>query len=114
MLKRLTQTFLISLCLATSVQIANAEDKVWRHGASAVGELKYQKGFAHFDYVNPDAPKGGKLDLPASITFDTLNPALAKGDLGAALDPVARTGWLFETLLTTSEDEISSEYGLLA
>jgi microcin C transport system substrate-binding protein len=114
MLKRLTQTFLISLCLATSAQIANAEDKVWRHGASAVGELKYQKGFAHFNYVNPDAPKGGELDLPASITFDTLNPALAKGDLGAALDPVARTGWLFETLLTTSEDEISSEYGLLA
>ena len=53
MLKRLTQTFLISLCLATSAQIANAEDKVWRHGASAVGELKYQKGFAHFNYLNP-------------------------------------------------------------
>lgn len=114
MLNRLTKTALISLSLITSAQIAIAEDKIWRHGASAVGELKYPKDFTHFDYVNPDAPKGGELNLAASITFDTLNPALAKGDLGAGLDPVARSQWLFETLLTTSEDEISSEYGLLA
>ena len=101
MINRLTKTALISLSLIVSTQITIADDKVWRHGASAVGELKYPKDFTHFDYVNPDAPKGGELNLAASITFDTLNPALAKGDLGAGLDPVARSQWLFETLLTT-------------
>jgi microcin C transport system substrate-binding protein len=73
-----------------------------------VGEPKYPEGFARFDYVNPDAPKGGTLRLSEDGSFDTLNPVPAKGDLAVGL------GLVFETLMVSSEDEISADYGLLA
>lgn len=81
---------------------------MWRHSIALIGETKYPKDFAHFDYVNPDAPKGGTLRLTAADTFDTLNTLLAKGDAGTGLDLV------IESLMTTSKDEISTAYGLLA
>ncbi|WP_419907751.1 extracellular solute-binding protein [Hoeflea sp.] len=87
---------------------ANAEDKVWRHSSALIGEPKYPPGFERFDYVNPDAPKGGRVNVTASGTYDTLNPILAKGELAQGL------GLVYETLMTSSEDEISSEYGLIA
>jgi microcin C transport system substrate-binding protein len=49
------------------------------HGFSAFGELKYPKDFTHFDYTNPDAPKGGLLRLGREGTFDSLNPYIVKG-----------------------------------
>lgn len=69
---------------------------------------KYQPGFTHFDYVNPSAPKGGKVTLSAIGTFDNLNPFILKG--------VAATGinMTFDTLLEASADEAFSEYGLVA
>ncbi len=70
---------------------------------------KYKKGFSHFDYVNPDAPKGGRLDLNASMTFDRLNPYLLKGVGADGVD-----GLVFETLMEQSLDEPYSFYGLLA
>lgn len=87
---------------------AAADEKVWRAGLSTVGELKYAEGFTRFDYVNPDAPKGGSLRLSEDGTFDTLNPLLAKGEKAAGLSLV------FESLMKPSLDEISSQYGLLA
>ncbi len=80
----------------------------WRIGISSSGTPKYQPGFTHFDYVNPQAPKGGKLRLSQFDTFDTLNPLLAKGSAGVGLNLV------FETLLKSSLDEVSTSYGLLA
>jgi microcin C transport system substrate-binding protein len=78
------------------------------HGISMYGELKYGPGFDHFDYVNPDAPKGGRIRLGAAPgTFDSFNPYIIKGN-PAALEGVV------ETLLTPSADEPFSEYGLLA
>ncbi len=70
---------------------------------------KYQKGFSHFDYVNPDAPKGGRLNLNGSMTFDRLNPYLLKGVGADGVD-----GLVFETLMEQSLDEPYSFYGLLA
>ena len=70
------------------------------------GEPKYEPGFAHFDYVNPDAPKGGILKLGASGTFDTFNPFNAKGTPGPSAG--------IETLLAQSDDEPFTMYGLLA
>ena len=70
------------------------------------GEPKYGPGFAHFDYVNPDAPKGGILKLGASGTFDTFNPFNAKGTPGPSAG--------IETLLAQSDDEPFTMYGLLA
>lgn len=86
---------------------APAGEKVWRHGLSLMGEVKYPEGFAHLDYVNPDAPKGGIARLPAFGSFDTFNPVSDKGEAGP-------TGLVYETLLTHTMDEASTAYGLLA
>ncbi|POH29880.1 hypothetical protein ATY30_14050 [Sinorhizobium americanum] len=84
------------------------EQPVWHHGLSLVDELKYPPGFAHFDYVNPDAPKGGELRLSQTGTFDTFNPLLVKGETAVGLALV------FDTLMKPAEDKISTAYGLLA
>jgi microcin C transport system substrate-binding protein len=77
-------------------------------GLSIIGPLKYQPGFTHFDYANPDAPKGGAMKLGALGTFDTLNPFVVKGV------PAAGIGEIYDTLMAPSEDEPDSEYGLVA
>lgn len=80
------------------------------HGISAFGDLKYPADFAHFDYVNPDAPVGGEWTgrgTSASNTFDSLNPFILKGEAAQGL------GLLFDSLLTGSGDEADSAYCLL-
>src|SRR5262245_45306659 len=78
------------------------------HGLSMYGDLKYGPGFTHFDYVNPRAPKGGRVTLAAIGTFDTLNPFILKGVAAAGI------GNVFATLTVQSYDEPFSEYGLVA
>src|SRR6266481_2233591 len=78
------------------------------HGMSLFGDLKYGPEFKHFDYVNPDAPKGGSMRSSAIGTFDTLNPYVIKGL------PAAGIGMIFDTLSVASQDEPGSEYGLVA
>jgi microcin C transport system substrate-binding protein len=89
---------------------ANAQEAQWRHGVSLFGDLKYPPGFKHFEYVNPDAPKGGVVRLNAIGTFDNFNLAVGstRGSLAGLLTE------LYNTLLVSSLDEISTEYGLLA
>lgn len=82
------------------------------HGYALWGELKYPPGFAHFDYVNPAAPKGGELRMVSNLrysTFDKYNPYTIKGSPPAYLAQL-----IFETLLVGSMDETASAYGLLA
>ncbi len=82
------------------------------HAYSLWGDIKYPAGFAHFDYVNPSAPKGGELVLVSNLrvsTFDKYNPFTIKGN-----EPAYLSGLLFETLLTSSLDEAATAYGLLA
>ncbi|HYH38316.1 MAG TPA: extracellular solute-binding protein [Azospirillum sp.] len=79
-----------------------------RHAIALYGEPKYGPDFTHFDYVNPDAPKGGKVTLTSIGSFDTLNPYTIKGV------PAAGLGLTYDTLMTSSSDEASVEYGLLA
>jgi len=82
------------------------------HGYALWGDLKYPPGFAHFDYVNPQAPKGGEMRLVSNLrtsTFDKYNPFTIKGNAPAYL-----SGLLFESLLIGSLDETASGYGLLA
>jgi len=82
------------------------------HGYSQFGELKYQPGFEHFEWVNPAAPKGGALELapPLRITnFDKFNPFTLKGTAPPGLGAL-----VFETLLTGTMDEPTAAYGLLA
>ena len=71
-------------------------------------QAKYQN-FNHFDYVNPDAIKGGKIILSAFGTFDSLNPFLLK-----SLSPAQINNLMFDTLMTRSLDEPSSSYPLVA
>lgn len=78
------------------------------HGIAMHGDLKYPADFTHFDYVNPDAPKGGNVRLGSSGSYDSLNGFIVKGVSADGL------GSIYDTLLTSSADEPLSEYGLLA
>ena len=86
---------------------------VWAaHGYALWGDLKYTPNFSHFDYVNPQAPKGGELRLVSNLrvsTFDKYNPFTIKGSAPAYLSDL-----MFDSLLTGSLDETGSGYGLLA
>ncbi len=86
------------------------------HGFAVLGSLKYNPDFKHFDYVNPDAPKGGRLRLWYNGNFDSLNPFILKGHWAAGSNPFGVDGRLltFETLMTGSGDEEDSYYGLIA
>lgn len=82
-----------------------------RHGLSAFGDLKYPPDFSHFDYVNPDAPNGGRLSMIGTagrITFDSFNNFILKGD------PAQGLGFLFDSLMTRALDEPDAVYGLVA
>ncbi len=91
------------------VGLATAQDVITKsHGFSEFDELKYPEGFAHFDYVNPDAPKGGELSYSTQGTFDSFNPFTRQGRAGA------RSAEQYESLLVPSYDEPESYYGLIA
>ncbi len=86
------------------------------HGLSSFGDLKYGPDFKHFDYVNPQAPKGGTLAIQIKQaignqnfdTFNTLNVFVLQGDGAAGM------GLTFDTLMAGSGDEPDSLYGLVA
>ena len=86
---------------------------VWAaHGYAIWGELKYPAGFTHFDYVNPQAPKGGELRLVSNLrtsTFDKYNPFTLRGSAPAYLSNL-----MFDSLLSGALDENGAGYGLLA
>ena len=85
-------------------------ERAWRHGVSLFGELKYPADFKHFDYVNPDAPKGGSVRMIGLGTFDNFNEVVAglKGSLAAF------AGVVSDTLMVSVLDEVETSYGLLA
>jgi microcin C transport system substrate-binding protein len=59
------------------ISAARAGDRNWRHGVSFFDDLKYPAGFGHFEYVNPDSPKGGTAHEIALGTFDNFNSVVA-------------------------------------
>ena len=79
------------------------------HAITMHGDPKYPAGFKHFDYVRPDAPKGGSLSLHVVGGFDNFQPWLPKGQAAAGSQ-----GLVFDTLTVRSKDEPFTEYGLLA
>ena len=96
--------------IVVAVLLMNCE--AWAaHAYSQFGDIKYPAGFKHFEWVNPDAPKGGDIDLvaPLRITnFDKYNPYTLKGTAPPGI------GLVFESLLTGTMDEPTTAYGLLA
>ncbi|MET0676858.1 MAG: extracellular solute-binding protein, partial [Bradyrhizobium sp.] len=87
-----------------------AGEAAWRHALSLFGEIKYPAGFKRFDYVNPEAPKGGTIRQIQIGTFDNFNLVVAgvKGSIAGGVQLV------YESLMTASQDEVSTEYGELA
>lgn len=103
---RLWMSALVAICVGAVTAQAGE-----RHGLSAFDVLKYPADFKHFEWVNPDAPKGGRLALigpAARTTFDNLNAFILKGDAAQGLD------LLFDSLMTRSTDEPDAVYGLVA
>jgi len=84
------------------------EEPQHRHAVSLLGTPKYPADFQHFDYVNPDAPKGGLVRMADIGSFDSLNPILYRGESAAGL------GLIYETLMQDSLEEPSTSYGLIA
>jgi len=96
--------------LGNVVASAKADDKVWKHGLSLFGDLKYPAEFKQFDYVNAKAPKGGTVRLGGFGTFDNFNMVVSgvKGSIAAGINEI------YDTLMVPASDEVSTEYGLLA
>jgi microcin C transport system substrate-binding protein len=89
-------------------EAAPAASQTRRHALSLVGEPKYGPDFKNFDWVNPDAPKGGTLRGFVQGSFDNLNPFTMKGV------PASSLGLIYDGLMARSLDEPSAEYGLVA
>src|SRR4051812_44873317 len=110
----MTRLHVHSLCVAVALAACVAAPAAaWAaHAYAQFGDIKYPAGFAHFEWVNPSAPKGGELQLvpPTRLTnFDKFNPFTLKGSA-----PPGLGGLVFETLLTGTMDEPTTAYGLLA
>jgi microcin C transport system substrate-binding protein len=99
-------------CLCPSLSLAAER----RHGMSLFGDLKYEAAFTHFDYVSPDAPKGGRIVMMAPFwvfnqnpnTFNTLNSFVNRGDAPPRMELT------FDSLMAVAADEPDSMYGLVA
>lgn len=106
---RMSRAVAAALLFCLSMTAAGAGER--RHGLSAFGELAYPADFRHFRYVNPDAPKGGRLSMIGTagvITFNSLNAFIVKGDAAQGLE------YLFDSLMVRAEDEPDAVYGLVA
>eukprot|EP01042_Synura_sphagnicola_P029385 gene29385-37904_t len=105
--------FLFSFLLPALLMVAcGSRAALAEHAFSLYDTPKYPAGFAHFDYVNPDAPKGGTLYLAnpdRGNSFDKFNPFSLKGVAAAGVSNL-----MFETLTINSSDEVATMYGLLA
>jgi microcin C transport system substrate-binding protein len=116
-LKSLLPACVAAALIATPILFASqapaqekTPERVWRHGVTLLGDLKYPPDFKRFDYVNPNAPKGGTVRLTGFGTFDNFNLVVArvKGTIALGI------AGIYDTLLVPSLDEVDSYYGLLA
>ncbi|CAN7613460.1 extracellular solute-binding protein [Phenylobacterium sp. LjRoot219] len=101
-----------SLALGAALSLLVATNAMGAHAIAQFGQPKYPAGFAHFGYVNPNAPKTGEINL-STVTqyssFDTYNPFAVKGKAAPGVQDL-----IFETLTVNSLDEVNTQYGLLA
>ena len=110
-MRRLTPFTVAALAFLSFLPVPNramADESQCHHAMSLVEDPKYGPDFKNFDWVNPDAPKGGTVRQWANGTFDTLNPFSDKGVKAAGL------GLIYDSLFTPSFDEPSTQYALIA
>ncbi|MBS0125301.1 extracellular solute-binding protein [Thetidibacter halocola] len=98
----------VGLLWAADALAESHEAIIQTHGVSTFGDLKYPADFPHFDYVNPNAPKGGEFSTWAFGTFDSLTPYILKGNAAAGATV------FYDTLLSGNLEEPDAMYGLLA
>ncbi|MDR6633258.1 microcin C transport system substrate-binding protein [Phyllobacterium sp. 1468] len=103
----------LAVATAGTFQIAQAAEPEWRSGTSLLGEPKYGAEFKHYDYVNPDAPKGGTLNQTSEGSFDSLNPYVVQGTPASGLGTLGG-GHLYDTLMSQSLDQVGTNYPLIA
>ncbi|QHM74885.1 Oligopeptide-binding protein AppA [Mixta theicola] len=103
LLRLLILTFFVGASLSAQADIIRES-----YAFSELGKPKYEAGFNHYDYANPAAPKGGKITLAVVGNYDNFNLYASRGNPGSGTDK------LYDTLFTTSDDEIGSYYPLIA
>ena len=102
------------LAVAGCVALA-ASEPTFKHGVSFFGDFKYPVGFKHFDYVNPDAPKGGMMVLATDDPWNSFTPYLHKGIVAPGVQhDFGSNPFFYDGLFTASDDEIGTFYGNLA
>jgi microcin C transport system substrate-binding protein len=106
-MKRSALGFML-LALTLLLPFGVAQDVYKGHAISLNGDIKYPADFTHFEYVNPDAPKGGEIVLGAIGNYDSFNGFIAEGATPAGL------GLIYDSLVVGSQDEPFTEYGSLA
>jgi microcin C transport system substrate-binding protein len=105
------QIFKLALLAGLLLASAGAGADNGKHGLSTFGELKYPADFKHFEWVNPDAPKGGRLATIGTVartSFDSFNNFILKGDPAQGLE------YLYDSLMARALDEPDAVYGLVA
>jgi len=100
--------FTMAAVLALTSTLALANAVTTSHGIAMNGDMKYPADFTHFDYTDPEAPKGGTVTLAIEGTFDSFNTDIIKGD------PAGYVELLYDTLMVQANDEPFTEYGLVA
>ena len=103
---KLSFLFLAGVAVISISGVALSAER--HHALSLVGTPKYRADFNHFDWVNPDAPKGGRVRQWRPGTFDSLNPFILNSN------PAFGVTLIYDTLMKSSSDEPSTEYGLVA
>ena len=100
----------IAASIAMTVMTAGAQE--WRTSSSLIDPDVETKTFERYDYVNPDAPKGGTFNAIAVGTFDSFNPFIVRGTAAAGLSGFG--GILYDTLMQQSTDSPGTSHGLIA
>ena len=106
--KKLVLGGLLAAACQLPAMAANDDALTPQHGIAMHGDLKYGAGFKNFDYVNPDAPRGGRVVQSGIGTFDSFNQFIIKGSSADGL------GLVYDSLMSRANDEPFSLYGLLA
>ncbi|UVK55062.1 extracellular solute-binding protein [Mesorhizobium sp. AR02] len=109
--RTLLKSLLAAGLLAAGLQTTRADE--WRTTSSLIGPSKYGDNFQHYDYVNPNAPKGGTLNSVLLGTYDSFNPYIVQGSPGAGLVGFGG-GLLYDTLMEQATDEGSTSHPLIA
>ncbi len=108
--RTLLRSLLAAVVVAAGLQAAAADE--WLTSSSLTGPSKYGENFQRYDYVNPDAPKGGTLNSVVVGTFDSFNPFIARGTPAAGLN--YQGGLLYQSLMAKSLDEGSTNHPEIA